>query len=309
MNIGAGRVVHQELVRIGNAIADGSLAKAAPLTGFIGKLTPIERHLPPARADLARRGAFAPGPRRRAGQRSCTTAGVPTVLHAFTDGRDTPPQSAVDDLARVCAPHCRRTCAIATVCGRYFAMDRDKRWDRVAKAYTALADADGAHFDDPVTAVQAGYARGQVRRVHPPGGDRRLQGDAGRRRHPVLQLPRRPGPGNPRRPARSRSSTASPRKRTHPVRRRGRHDALFRRAGAVPRRVVPARQAGAHPGRRGGGCRQDPAPHGGDREIPARHLFPERRPGDALPARGPHHGAVPEGRHLRPAAGDVRRRN
>ena len=66
-----------------------------------------------------------------------------TVIHAFTDGRDTPPRSAADDVTwlRNALP---RDVPIATVIGRYYAMDRDKRWDRVAKAYAALADGEGA---------------------------------------------------------------------------------------------------------------------------------------------------------------------
>jgi 2,3-bisphosphoglycerate-independent phosphoglycerate mutase len=84
-------------------------------------------------------------------------AGVRTVVHAFTDGRDTPPRSAADDLMwlRGALP---AEAPIGTVIGRYYAMDRDKRWDRVTKAYAALAEGDGARFDDPVKAVHDGYA-------------------------------------------------------------------------------------------------------------------------------------------------------
>jgi 2,3-bisphosphoglycerate-independent phosphoglycerate mutase len=84
-------------------------------------------------------------------------AGVPTVVHAFTDGRDTPPQSAADDLTRLMAA-LPDGVTIGTVSGRYFAMDRDNRWDRVAKAYNVLVGAEGAHFDDPVAAVRDAYA-------------------------------------------------------------------------------------------------------------------------------------------------------
>ena len=176
MNIGAGRVVHQELVRIGNAIADGSLAKAAPLTGFIGKLRQ-------SKGTCHLLGLISPGGVHSHQDHAAALAtilhdnGVPTVLHAFTDGRDTPPQSAIDDLHRLRAA-LPKDVPIATVCGRYFAMDRDKRWDRVAKAYTALADADAPRFDDPVKAVQAGYDAEKFDEFIPPaviGGYKGMQ--------------------------------------------------------------------------------------------------------------------------------------
>src|SRR6185503_20399828 len=70
-------------------------------------------------------------------------AGVPAVAHAITDGRDTPPQSAGDDLKKFVAA-LPKSIPVATVIGRYYAMDRDKRWDRVQKAYAAIVDAEGA---------------------------------------------------------------------------------------------------------------------------------------------------------------------
>src|SRR6185312_543716 len=66
------------------------------------------------------------------------SAGISTVVHAFTDGRDTPPRSAGDDIARL-AKALPPAVTIGTVSGRYYAMDRDKRWERVAKAYNAVA--------------------------------------------------------------------------------------------------------------------------------------------------------------------------
>ena len=79
-------------------------------------------------------------------------AGVATVVHAFTDGRDTPPRSAGEDIARLDAA-LPRSVPIATVCGRYYAMDRDKRWERVTKAYQAIAEAEGPRFADARAAV------------------------------------------------------------------------------------------------------------------------------------------------------------
>ena len=156
LNIGAGRVVAQELVRIGKAAADGSLARAPALTELIRKLKSSGGtcHL---------LGLMSPGgvhshqDHAVALARVLNQAGVKTIVHALTDGRDTPPRSAADDLAwlRKTLP---KEVAIGTVIGRYYAMDRDKRWDRVAKAYAALAEAEGARFDDPVKAVQDAYA-------------------------------------------------------------------------------------------------------------------------------------------------------
>jgi 2,3-bisphosphoglycerate-independent phosphoglycerate mutase len=90
-------------------------------------------------------------------------AGVPVAVHAFLDGRDTPPQSAscyLKQFQQEIAGH--GASRIATVTGRYYAMDRDKRWDRVAKAYAALTAPIGEHAEDPVKAVEAAYARGET---------------------------------------------------------------------------------------------------------------------------------------------------
>ena len=78
-------------------------------------------------------------------------------IHAFTDGRDTPPQSAGEDLTRLRAA-LPAGVPIATVSGRYYAMDRDKRWERVAKAYAAIAEATGPTFADAASVIEIGRA-------------------------------------------------------------------------------------------------------------------------------------------------------
>ena len=159
LNIGAGRVVKQELVRIGEAVADGSIARAPAFTGLVEALkkTGGTCHL---------LGLVSPGgvhshqDHGAAVARYLHQVKVPTVVHAITDGRDTPPQSARADLERLRAalpPGVK----IATVIGRYFAMDRDKRWDRVAQAYNAMANAEGARAGTPEAAIQAAYDQGK----------------------------------------------------------------------------------------------------------------------------------------------------
>src|SRR5207244_12930396 len=75
-------------------------------------------------------------------------------LHAFTDGRDVPPHAAADDLAALPVER------IATVAGRYWAMDRDERWERTEHAYAAIVTGEGAHAADAIAAVQASYDAG-----------------------------------------------------------------------------------------------------------------------------------------------------
>jgi 2,3-bisphosphoglycerate-independent phosphoglycerate mutase len=82
-------------------------------------------------------------------------AGLPVAIHAFLDGRDTPPRSAIEYIERF-GPG-----GIATVSGRYYAMDRDKRWDRVEKAWRCLVLGEGERAADPIAAVQQSYAAGK----------------------------------------------------------------------------------------------------------------------------------------------------
>jgi len=159
LTIGAGRVIKQELVRIGDAVADSSIAK---LPAFVKLVETLKQtggtcHL----MGLVSPGGVHSHQDHAAGlAQHLSKAGVKTVVHAFTDGRDTPPQSAKDDLARLHAA-LPTDVKIATVTGRYYAMDRDKRWDRVSRAYAALTEAEGAHFDDPEKAIQAAYDAGK----------------------------------------------------------------------------------------------------------------------------------------------------
>lgn len=157
MNLGAGRVVFQDLQMIFNAIADGSLARARALQAHIAALKASGGtcHL---MGLLSPGGVHAHQDHIAALAKIVAGAGVPVAIHAYTDGRDTPPRAGADYLRRFLkdidgVPHTR----VATVDGRYYAMDRDKRWERVEKAYRAVAEAKGEAAPDAVAAIEAAY--------------------------------------------------------------------------------------------------------------------------------------------------------
>jgi 2,3-bisphosphoglycerate-independent phosphoglycerate mutase len=156
LNIGAGRVVMQELPRISQAVEDGSLARAPALVELIGKLKASKGtcHL---MGLMSAGGVHSHRDHAVALAKILHEAGVKTVLHAFTDGRDAPPRSGGDDI-RWLQKTLPGDVPIATVSGRYYAMDRDKRWDRVAKAYAVVAEADGPRSPDAAAVMDAAYA-------------------------------------------------------------------------------------------------------------------------------------------------------
>ncbi len=156
LNIGAGRVVMQELPRIDAAIEDGSLAKNPALTKMIAALQASGKtcHLV---------GLISPGgvhshqDQAVALANIITQAGIAVVVHAWLDGRDTPPQSALDYIAAFEAA-LPTNARIGTLIGRYYAMDRDQRWERVSQAYDLIVAGQGKHFDKASSAVTASYA-------------------------------------------------------------------------------------------------------------------------------------------------------
>lgn len=158
MNIGAGRIAVPDLGRLDNAVADGSLAKNPAVTGLIDKLKQSggALHLLGLLSDG---GVHSHQDHMAALAKIVATAGVAVKIHMFADGRDTPPKSALGFLAQV-----RQQIAgidgisFATVSGRFFAMDRDKRWERVAQAYDALVDARGKAAASAEAAIEQGYA-------------------------------------------------------------------------------------------------------------------------------------------------------
>jgi 2,3-bisphosphoglycerate-independent phosphoglycerate mutase len=161
-NLGAGRVVMQDLPRIDKAIADGTLAGMPALRDFIAKVK--------ARGGTAHvMGLMSPGGVHSHQHQIAALAGivaeagVPVAVHAFLDGRDTPPKSAIGYLRQFEADVAGHGgVRIATIAGRYYAMDRDQRWDRVAKAYRTLTTGEGEHADGALGAVDSAYARGET---------------------------------------------------------------------------------------------------------------------------------------------------
>jgi 2,3-bisphosphoglycerate-independent phosphoglycerate mutase len=157
LTIGAGRVIFQDLMRVNRAIESGELFENPALTGafrrakerdgnvhLLGLVSSggVHSHIDHLRAllELASREGMAER----------------TYVHAFTDGRDVSPTSGRDELAELVTEGAQ----IATVVGRYYAMDRDRRWERTERARAAILAGEGERATDPVAAVEASYARG-----------------------------------------------------------------------------------------------------------------------------------------------------
>jgi 2,3-bisphosphoglycerate-independent phosphoglycerate mutase len=158
LNIGAGRVVMQDLPRISTTIAEGRLGSLPELTALIGKVkqTGGTCHLIGL---VSNGGVHSHQDHAVALARVLAKAGVPTVVHALMDGRDTPPEAGLETV-RAFSGALPDSVKIATVIGRYYAMDRDKRWDRVARAYASIAEGQGATFADAASAIDAAYGSG-----------------------------------------------------------------------------------------------------------------------------------------------------
>jgi len=156
-NIGAGRVVAMDLGQIDLAIEEGSFANNARLRAFIGQMleTGGTAHLMGVVSDGGVHGHLN---HMIAAAHALHDAKVPVVIHALTDGRDVAPRSALGyfETLEAALPDGVK---VMTVTGRYYAMDRDNRWDRVAKAYAAIAHGKG-HFETSAQdAVESAYAR------------------------------------------------------------------------------------------------------------------------------------------------------
>jgi 2,3-bisphosphoglycerate-independent phosphoglycerate mutase len=156
MNIGAGRVVMQDLPRIDDAVARDEIAANPRLKTFAAKTKRV--HL---MGLLSPGGVHSHQDHMLALARALTDEGVEVLVHAFLDGRDTPPSSAGKFLTAFEAglPEGAR---VSTIIGRYWAMDRDKRWDRVQLAWNAMVHADVGDFDSADAALADAAAKGET---------------------------------------------------------------------------------------------------------------------------------------------------
>ena len=159
LNIGAGRVLYQDLVKINRAVADGSLAKVPGVAKMLESAKKSGRlHVMGLLSDG---GVHASLEHILAIVRLAREAGVENVfLHAFMDGRDTDPKSGIGFVRETVDALKASGAHFATMTGRYWAMDRDKRWERIREAYGALVLGEGVKAEDPVAALQSSYDEG-----------------------------------------------------------------------------------------------------------------------------------------------------
>jgi 2,3-bisphosphoglycerate-independent phosphoglycerate mutase len=159
-NIGAGRVVAMDLGMITLAIEDGEFQKEPALLDFIDSVKTAggTAHL---MGLTSPGGVHAHQDHIIAAARVIAGAGVPVAVHVITDGRDVPPQSAREQIARFEAD-LPEGAKVVSVSGRYFAMDRDNRWERVSQAYDAMVKAMGETAPDADTAIANAYERGET---------------------------------------------------------------------------------------------------------------------------------------------------
>jgi len=157
LNLGAGRIVYQELQRINVAIRDGSFAKNEVLLQSIrlAKTSGKPLHLLGLVSDG---GVHSHINHLKALVDVCKNEGLTNVfIHAFTDGRDTDPKSGLGFITELQKHLNGSVGKIATISGRYFAMDRDKRWERVKLAYDALVNGEGEKSGDAIEAIKQSY--------------------------------------------------------------------------------------------------------------------------------------------------------
>ncbi len=161
MNLGAGRIVYQDISRIDKAIEDGEFARNPVFVALLDRLRKEQKrlHLVGLVSDG---GVHSSDHHLRTLLELAASRGLASdqvLVHAFLDGRDTPPRSGEGFLARLEEDLARAGVGrIASVIGRYFAMDRDKRWERVQKAYDLLTAGVGSRFDTAAQAIRASYA-------------------------------------------------------------------------------------------------------------------------------------------------------
>lgn len=160
MNIGAGRIVYQDLLRIDRAVADGSFNSEPVLLEALAAAKEPGRRLH-LMGLVSKGGVHSQQAHLHTLCALAAAEGIDDFLvHAFTDGRDTAPNTAAGYIADLEAVLAETGGRIASVHGRYYAMDRDKRWPRIARTYNTLVRGEGAHFATADEGIQASYAAG-----------------------------------------------------------------------------------------------------------------------------------------------------
>ncbi|WP_419787757.1 2,3-bisphosphoglycerate-independent phosphoglycerate mutase [Pseudodesulfovibrio sp.] len=180
MNIGGGRVIYQDMTRIDMAIESGSLADNQTLNELIKKTKAGSGRLH-LMGLVSDGGVHSHQRHLDALLEMAAKAEVPEVyVHVFLDGRDTPPASGRGYVEALMATMDRLGVGkIATISGRFWAMDRDKRYDRVERAYHALVDGDGVSMADPLQGIQASYDAGKEDEFVEPGVIQGVEGRIG----------------------------------------------------------------------------------------------------------------------------------
>ncbi len=234
LNLGAGAIVKQDLARIDDAVADGSFFENPAL------LAACERARDSPRGRLHLLGLVSDGGVHSGWEHIEATIelasqeGVPDIVfHAFTDGRDTLPHGGRTYLAEL-ERWLRQAGRVATVSGRYYAMDRDTRWERTKLAYDAIVHASGLRAESAAAAIEASYERGETDEFVQADRDRRVRRRRGRRRRDLRQLPPRPSSAADPRPRRARFRRVPARRRRDP---RSDHDDRLPQGLALPGRL------------------------------------------------------------------------
>ena len=302
LNIGAGRIVHMDITRIDLMIQNGELFSHPVLLDAMKHARTGERRLH-LFGLVSDGGVHSQQAHLYALLKMAKQNGLDRVfVHAFMDGRDTLPTNGAGYLEQLQQKMREYNCGkIATVNGRYYAMDRDRRWERIAKAYNAMvfADAEGGKYADPVQGMKDSLQQGSDRRIRDSLRLYRQPGTGAghhsrRRLLHLLQLPRRPGSPDHARAHPQQRAERQGRQRSAGSGRSGCDDSARPRAeesalrlhDAVRQEFQPAGGDssgvdGEHSGQRDGRDEHAQPARRRDREVRARHLFFQRRRGDS----------------------------
>ena len=159
LNLGAGRIVNQDIVRIDAAIESGKLSTDPTITNLITNVNG-ENSTCHLMGLISPGGVHSHQNQIAAVAKVLNETGVRVVIHAFLDGRDTPPKSAKKHMKQFLSDIRQlKNVKIGTVSGRFFSMDRDNRWQRIETAYSAIVAAKGEHSSNPIIAIENNYKK------------------------------------------------------------------------------------------------------------------------------------------------------